>query len=121
MRYKEIFKHYDFATAVLIFGIVLFLKIDFYKAVILLLELIVIIEVVQMIVVFLRKQRVKLRFMVDASIIFTIREILIAVTDKNTAFERIYMLLFVVLVFFLFRLFALKITHSSFTKKQRTL
>ncbi|WP_456480721.1 phosphate-starvation-inducible PsiE family protein [Nautilia sp.] len=92
--------------------LILVLKYDFYSILALILELMVIIEVMQMLFIFFKKQRIKIRFMVDASIIFFIRELLISTTTHKPLKT---MLVYVGLIgiFFFFRYLALNVTYCD--------
>ncbi len=108
----KFFEYLEIISAFAVFGIIVFLHLDFYHIVVLILELIVIIEVMQMLFVFFKKQRIKLRLMIDVSIIFFIREVLISTTShKNSSVITEYVLL--IGIFFFFRYLALKITYSK--------
>ena len=56
---------------------------DFYKAIILMLEFIVIMEVVKMISDFIKKETLRLRYVIDIFIIFLIRDVIILTTNKS--------------------------------------
>ena len=104
-------EYLEILVALIIFGIVLFFKFDFYDVLALLLELMVIIEVTQMLFIFFKRQRIKIRYMIDASIIFFIRELLIATTThKPIKVVAIYVIL--IGIFFFFRYLSLKITYE---------
>ena len=96
---------------IFIFSLIIYFKFDFYKAVVLMLELMVIIEIVQMIFVFFKKERIKIRYIIDASLIFFIRELLIAVTNKSPT-NKIILYVGLIGVFFFFRYLSLKITYK---------
>lgn len=83
-------------------------QMEFYKAIILMLEFIVIIEVVKMISDFIKKEKLRLRFVIDIFIIFLIRDVIILSTHKNRDYIDITFLLFVIFVFFIFRILAIK-------------
>ena len=76
------------------------------------LELMVIIEVMQMLFVFFKKQRIKIRFKVDASIIFFIRELLIS-TTIHKPLDEILLYVGLIGVFFFFRYLALNVTYCE--------
>jgi uncharacterized membrane protein (DUF373 family) len=78
----------------------------------LILELMVIIEVMQMLFIFFKKQRIKIRFMVDASIIFFIRELLIA-TTTHKPLKIVVLYVGLIGVFFFFRYLALNVTYCE--------
>ena len=95
-------------VAVIIFVYIIMIGIDFYKAIILMLEFIVIMEVVKMVSDFIKKEKLRLRFVIDIFIIFLIRDVIILTTDKNRDYFDITFLLFVIFIFFIFRIFAIK-------------
>ncbi len=99
--------------AVVIFFVILIAGHDFYKAIILMLEFIVIMEVVKMISDFIKKETLRLRFVIDIFIIFLIREVIILSANKNRDYIDIVFLLFVIFVFFLFRILALKYSPNE--------
>ena len=82
--------------------------IDFYKAIILMLEFIVIMEVVKMISDFIKRETLRLGYVIDIFIIFLIRDVIILTTNKNRDYFDISFLLFVIFVFFIFRILAIK-------------
>jgi len=96
---------------VFIFSLIVYFNFDFYKVVVLMLELMVIIEIVQMLFVFFKRQRIKIRYIIDASLIFFIRELLIAVTNKSST-NKIILYVGLIGVFFFFRYLSLKITYK---------
>jgi len=98
-------------VGIFIFSLIIYFKFDFYQAVVLMLELMVIIEIVQMLFVFLKRQRIKIRYIIDASLIFFIRELLIAVTNKSST-NKILLYVGLIGVFFFFRYLSLKITYK---------
>ena len=77
------------------------------------LEFIVIMEVVKMISDFIKKETLRLRFVIDIFIIFLIREVIILSANKNRDYIDIIFLLFVIFVFFLFRILALKYSPNE--------
>ena len=89
---------------------------DFYSAIILMLEFIVIMEVVKMISDFIRKETLRLRYVLDIFIIFLIREVIILSANKNKDYFDIVFLLFVIFIFFIFRILAIK--FSPFGKDE---
>jgi len=115
-------KNYELLLSTLIFTMILATHYPFYKAIILMLEFIVIIEVVKMISDFVVKRKLRLRYVIDVFIIFLIRDVVILVTSPKKEFEAILFLLFVILVFFVFRVMAVKFspTHFSKNKKEQT-
>jgi uncharacterized membrane protein (DUF373 family) len=105
-EYAEIY------TAIALFAVIMIMKLDFYAVLAMVLELMVIIEVIQMLFVFFKKQRIKIRYMVDASIIFFIRELLISTTThKPLKVTVLYVAL--IGVFFFFRYLSLRVTYCE--------
>ncbi len=105
--------NFEVLIAVVIFFVILIAGHDFYKAIILMLEFIVIMEVVKMISDFIKKETLRLRFVIDIFIIFLIREVIILSANKNRDYIDIIFLLFVIFVFFLFRILALKYSPNE--------
>ena len=95
------------AATIIFIGIILSGK-EFYKAIILMLEFIVIMEVVKMVSDFIKKETLRLRYIIDIFIIFLIRDVIILTTDKNRDYIDISFLLLVIFVFFIFRILAIK-------------
>ena len=110
-------KNYELLLATVIFVAILSTHYPFYKAVILLLEFIVIIEVVKMIAEFIEKKRLRLRYVIDVFIIFLIRDVIILTTDPNKEHKEILFLLFVIFVFFLFRILVVRFSPVLLKKK----
>lgn len=108
-KIKEYFTtNFEVLAATIIFiGIVASGK-EFYKAIILMLEFIVIMEVVKMVSDFIKKETLRLRYIIDIFIIFLIRDVIILSTNKNRDYFDITFLLFVIFVFFMFRILAIK-------------
>ena len=98
-------------VGIFIFGLIIYFDFDFYKAVVLMLELMVIIEIVQMLLVFFKRERIKIRYIIDASLIFFIRELLILVTKKAST-NKILLYVGLIGTFFFFRYLSLKITYK---------
>ena len=109
VKIKEYFSsNFEVLAATIIFVGILVTGHDFYKAIILLLEFIVIMEVVKMISDFIKNQKLRLRFVIDIFIIFLIRDVIILTTDLNKDYFDITFLLMVISVFFIFRILAIK-------------
>jgi len=72
------------------------------------LEFIVIMEVVKMVSDFIKKEKLRLRFVVDIFIIFLIRDVIILASDRNKDYFDIAFLLCVIFVFFIFRILSIK-------------
>ena len=100
--------NFEVLAAIILFIGILVAGIDFYKAIILMLEFIVIMEVVKMISDFIKRETLRLRYVIDIFIIFLIRDVIILTTNKNRDYFDITFLLFVIFVFFIFRIFAIK-------------
>lgn len=105
--------NFEVLIAVVIFFVILIAGHDFNKAIILMLEFIVIMEVVKMISDFIKKETLRLRFVIDIFIIFLIREVIILSANKNRDYIDIVFLLFVIFIFFLFRILALKYSPNE--------
>lgn len=108
--------NFEVLVATVIFLTVLPAGNDFYSAIILMLEFIVIMEVVKMISDFIRKETLRLRYVLDIFIIFLIREVIILSANKNKDYFDIVFLLFVIFIFFIFRILSIK--FSPFGKDE---
>jgi len=111
-------KHYELLISTLLFGFVLLTHTPFYKAILLMLEFIVIIEVVKMLGEFIEKKRLRLRYILDVFIIFLIRDVIILSTKVEKPYTDILFLLFIILVFFGFRILAVQYSPSIRKDKQ---
>jgi len=100
--------NFEVLAAAIIFVGILATGLDFYKAIILMLEFIVIMEVVKMISDFIKNHKLRLRFVIDIFIIFLIRDVIILTTHINKDYFDISFLLIVISVFFIFRILAIK-------------
>jgi uncharacterized membrane protein (DUF373 family) len=106
---KEYFSNnYEVLAAAIIFTLIIVAGFEFYKAIVLMLEFIVVMEVVKMISDFIKKQKLRLRFVIDIFIIFLIRDVIINTSYPNKDYFTILFLLFVIFVFFIFRILAIK-------------
>jgi len=112
-------KNYELLLSALVFMLILATHYPFYKAIILMLELIVIIEVVKMISDFVKNRKLHLRYVIDVFIVFLIRDVVILVTNPKKEFEVILFLLFVILVFFIFRVIAIMFSPTLFSKSKK--
>ena len=108
--------NFEVLVATVIFLTVVIAGNDFYSAIILMLEFIVIMEVVKMISDFIRKETLRLRYVLDIFIIFLIREVIILSANKNKDYFDIIFLLFVIFIFFIFRILSIK--FSPFGKDE---
>ena len=108
--------NFEVLVATAIFLTVVIAGNDFYSAIILMLEFIVIMEVVKMISDFIRKETLRLRYVLDIFIIFLIREVIILSANKNKDYFDIVFLLFVIFIFFIFRILSIK--FSPFGKDE---
>ena len=109
----------EIIVAIVIFVVILFGKFDFYKAIVLMLEFIVVLEVTKMVSEFIKNERIRLRYVLDVFMIFLIRDVVIQITHLDKKYEDILFLLFVIMVFFLFRILAIKYSPSSVYKIDR--
>ncbi|RXJ85623.1 phosphate-starvation-inducible PsiE family protein [Arcobacter sp. CECT 8985] len=113
-KIKNYFENnYEFLAAFVIFVFVLVSNLDFQKTIVLMLEFIVIIEVMKMISDFIKKETLRLRFVIDIFIIFLIRDVVIYTSKPQKDYFTILFLLFVILVFFIFRILAIKYSPSK--------
>ncbi len=112
-------KNYELLLSALIFILILATHYPFYKAIILMLELIVIIEVVKMVSDFVKKRKLHLRYVIDVFIVFLIRDVVILVTNPKKEFVLILFLLFLILVFFIFRVIAIMFSPTLFSKTKK--
>lgn len=110
--------NYEVLIATTIFFVILIAGHDFYRAIILMLEFIVVMEVVKMISDFIRKETLRLRFVIDIFIIFLIREVVILSANKNRDYVDIVFLLFVIFIFFIFRILSLKYSPNDVKQKE---
>lgn len=103
-----------FITLILFYGVKDFTSVDtFSKLAVALLEFIIILELVRMLIEFLfsDENRIKLRLMVDSSIVFFMRDVLLIVNDKFDIIK-ILSLLLVIFILFIFRIIAMKYSPS---------
>ena len=112
--------YFEVLVAAIIFAIILMTHTTFSSAIILMLEFIVVIEVVKMISDFIRKKKLRLRFVLDIFIIFLIREVIILSTNPNRDYFDITFLLFVIFIFFVFRILAIKFSPGVIKISQDT-
>ena len=105
---KYFSSHYEVLAALIIFIVVLVANLEFYKTIILMLEFIVLMEVAKMISDFIRKEKLRLRFVIDIFIIFLIRDVIIYTSNPNKDYFTILFLLLVMFIFFIFRILAIK-------------
>lgn len=102
-------------TLSLFFFIKDFHSIDsFSKLVVTLLEFIIILELVRMLVEFLISDdnRIRIRFMIDSTIVFFIRDIMLIVNDTFDS-KKIFIILGIIAILFTFRFVALKYSPSK--------
>jgi uncharacterized membrane protein (DUF373 family) len=111
-------KNYELLLASVIFITILLTHYPFYKAIILLLEFIVIIEVVKMVAEFIEKKRLRLRYVLDVFIIFLTRDVIILTALPKKPYEDILFLLFVIFIFFIFRILAVQYSPTRLKKKK---
>jgi len=116
---KHLKENYVLVIASLIFIVILGLHYPFYKAIILMLEFIVITEVVKMIAEFIEKKRLRLRYVLDVFIIFLIRDVIILTTHPNKPYEDILFLLLVILIFFMFRVLAVQYSPTKWKNQNK--
>jgi len=88
--------------------------VSFSTLAVALLEFIIILELVRMLIEFLfsEENRIRMRFMIDSTIIFFIRDIMLIVNDKFD-FIKIASILGIIAVLFLFRGLSMKYSPSN--------
>ena len=112
--------NFEVLIATIIFFVILIAGHDFYRAIILMLEFIVIMEVVKMISDFIKRETLRLRYVLDIFIIFLIREVIILSANKNRDYVDITFLLFVIFIFFIFRILAIKYSPGPKDENEKT-
>ena len=103
-----------FITFALFYSVKDFGSVDtFSKLAVALLEFIIILELVRMLIEFLlsNENRIKLRLMIDSTIVFFIRDILLIVNDKFDI-TKILSILLVISILFVFRIVTMKYSPS---------
>ena len=110
--------NFEVLAATIIFVAIFATGLEFYKAIILMLEFIVVMEVVKMISDFIKKHKLRLRFVIDIFIIFLIRDVIILSTNVNKDYFDIGFLLIVIFVFFIFRILAIKFSPGGNKKNK---
>jgi len=113
-------KNYELLIATLLFALIIATHYPFHKAIVLMLEFIVVIEVVKMIAEFIEKKRLRLRYVLDVFIIFLIRDVVILTSLPEKPYENILFLLLVIFIFFIFRVLAVQYSPTIFKKKTKT-
>ncbi|MDX1295050.1 MAG: phosphate-starvation-inducible PsiE family protein [Sulfurimonadaceae bacterium] len=93
---------------------------SFAKLAVALLEFIIILELVRMVIEFLFSDdnRIKLRLMIDSTIVFFIRDIMLIVNDKFDV-TKIVSILGIIGVLFIFRIMAMKYSPSYMEEEYR--
>lgn len=91
---------------------------SFAKLAVAILEFIIILELVRMLIDFLFSEdnRIQLRLMIDSTIVFFIRDIMLIVNDKFDILK-ILSILCVIAVLFIFRVLSMKYSPSYMEKK----
>jgi uncharacterized membrane protein (DUF373 family) len=100
--------NYEVLAAAVIFTIIIIAGFQFQKTIILMLEFIVVMEVVKMVSDFIKKEKLRLRFVIDIFIIFLIRDVIINASHTKKDYFTILFLLFVIFIFFIFRILSIK-------------
>jgi len=100
--------NFELLIASVVFVSVLVLQLEFQKTIVLMLEFVVIMEVMKMISDFIKKEKLRLRFIIDIFIIFLIRDVIIQSSQTEKDYDNILFLLFVIFIFFIFRILSIK-------------
>ncbi|MGB5794078.1 phosphate-starvation-inducible PsiE family protein [Poseidonibacter sp.] len=121
----KFFSHKNFQP-LLKFGITLLLFISvkdfstidsFSKLAVTILEFIIILELIRMLIEFLLsdENRIRMRLMIDSTIVFFIRDIMLIVNDTFNS-EKVFTILGIIGVLFVFRIIAIKYSPSVLEK-----
>ena len=110
--------NYELIIATILFSLIIIGGYPFYKAIILMLEFIVIMEVVKMVAEFVEKKSLRLRYVLDVFIIFLIRDVIILTSLPQKPYEDILFVLLVILIFFIFRVLAVQYSPMRFPNKK---
>ncbi len=114
LKIQKYFEYnYEVLIAMILFIAIIISGLEFSKAIIYMLEFIVIMEVVKMISDFIKKEKLRLRFVIDIFIIFLIRDVIIRASHKNIDYFDISFLLIVIFIFFIFRIMSIKYSPGS--------
>lgn len=108
-----------FITLILFYSVKDFSSIHtFSSLVVALLEFIIILELVRMLIDFLfsSENRINLRLMIDSTIVFFIRDILLIVNDKFDS-AKILSILGIIFILFIFRIITMKYSPSNMENK----
>lgn len=106
-------------TLVIFLAVKDFSTVDsFAKLAVTLLEFIIILELVRMLIEFLfsDENRIRMRIMIDSTIVFFIRDIMLIVNDTFDS-KKIFTILGIISILFLFRVITLKFSPSTFEKE----
>lgn len=113
-------KYLAVVIATFVFLSILVFDMEFYKAVTLMLEFVVLIEVVRMILDFIEKNMIQIRFVMDIFIIFLVRDVVINVTQPVINQNKVIFLIFVIFVFFIFRILSMYFSPTNTPKQINT-
>ncbi len=91
---------------------------SFSKLAVALLEFIIILELVRMLIEFLLsdENRIRMRLMIDSTIVFFIRDIMLIVNDKFDA-TKVFSILGIIAILFIFRILTVRFSPSFFEKE----
>lgn len=93
---------------------------SFSKLAVALLEFIIILELVRMLIEFLLsdENRIRMRLMIDSTIVFFIRDIMLIVSDTFDS-KKIFSILGIIAILFIFRVITIKFSPSIFEKEYK--
>ncbi len=93
---------------------------SFAKLAVALLEFIIILELVRMLIEFLLsdENRIRMRLMIDSTIVFFIRDIMLIVNDTFNS-KKIFTILGIITILFLFRIVTVKFSPSNADKDKQ--
>ncbi len=113
-KFSSYFKVFNYICT--IFSVKDFTEIDnFSKLAVALLEFIIILELIRMLIEFMfsDENRIRMRLMIDSTIIFFIRDIMLIVNDTFNS-KKIFVILGVIAVLIFFRVILIKYSPSNF-------
>lgn len=106
-------------TLILFFSVKDISSIDsFSKLAVALLEFIIILELIRMLIEFMfsDENRIRLRLMIDSTIVFFIRDIMLIVSDTFDS-KKVFTIMGVIGILFIFRIITMKFSPSLFEKE----
>lgn len=122
MKMQEYLRSVDFPIIIKVtIALVIFSSVKNFDAIIninglivALLEFIIVLELVRMVIefIFSDENKIKLRYMLDSTIIFFIRDIML-IANESLDMKKISFILLIILILFVFRILAMKYSPSN--------